>query len=287
MISNRNNVPPAYADKSRDYQVLLKLMDILINSIKSNIDNITNLLNPDTCANKLLPTLASYMEYDYDYEQSYDVNRCIMRYYPKLLKQKGNEIGIRMALLLSCNISGHLVTDLDRIVADYDYDSGTIYLYYPCYLLKVRDLIEVVRPAGMKVVMLPYNQINPVEVAGIYDDLMILNAEDYYGTLRRSDKKEYPTTYYIADTDGKTIIGIGTDSRSVISEEYIEKKSSVVPDTIDKNKYFGAIEPAKSTTKRMNSIKKSNDNLSMWNNTSRIGFAEIAGICGNPTESGE
>lgn len=241
LIYNRDNVPSAYSDKSRDYQVLLKLFDLVTNAVKLNLEDFSSLINPETCPNHMLPLLASILEYDYDYNETYDANRLIMRYYPKLMRSKGNEIGIKSAVLLSCDITReidsniNILPSLDRIIADYDYANATIYIYYPSYLNKVRDLIEVVRPAGMRVVLLTYDAIEAVEVAGIYDDLLIINEEIYNGEL--SQYTSDPHSYYIIDENNRYIVGIGTDSRSVISDDYREGKTLIIPSNSETLRY--------------------------------------------------
>lgn len=307
LIYNRDNVPSAYADKSRDYQVLLKLFDLLTNGIKLNLEHFSSLLNPETCPDHMLPLLASFLEYNYDYNETYESNRTVMRYYPKLIRQKGNEIGMRTAMLLSCDISGSEIPDLNTIVAQYDYANATIYLYYPSYLNKVRDLIEVVRPAGMKIVMLTYDAIGSVEVIGIYDDLLVINQEDYYGTLKQYTSD--PKSYYVMDENNRYIIGIGTDSRSVVSDEYRNGKSIIIPsnstkltypifskpgDTsteskninpgdlngIDSNNYLKQIKPSSEEylQNKPELVEGSEEALNNIKHQSRIGFSEIAGI---------
>lgn len=299
MIYNRDNVPAAYSDKSRDYQVLLRLFDLVTNFIKLDIETFSYLISPELCPNHMLPLLASYLEYDYDYNETYESNRTVMRYFPKLLRHKGNEIGMKSAILLSCDISSEKMPNLNEIIADYDYANATIYIYYPSYLNKVRDLIEVVRPAGMRVVLLTYDRIKAVEVVGIYDDLLIINQEDYYGTLKESTSDG--RNYYILDEGNKYIIGIGNDSRSVISDDYKENGSLIVPsdyfelddgtkkigfnkgeltDTIDSNKYLRSITTNSSEEYSENAPEfkegvELNDNIKR---ISRIGFSEISGI---------
>lgn len=312
MIYNRDNVPSAYSNKSRDYQVLLKLFDLITNFIKLDLDSLNSLISPDSCPDHMLPLLASYMEYEYDYNETYESNRIVMRYFPKLLRHKGNEIGIKSAMLLSCNISSENFPDLDKIIADYDYANATIYIYYPSYLNKIRDLIEVVRPAGMRIIMLTYDKIEAVEIIGIYDDVMIINQEDYQGTLKQytSDSK----SYFITDTEGQYIIGIGTDSRSVISDDYKKNGTIVLPskditmnyptfkdekdnpsrakgsltEYIDNNGYLRSIKPTSETYLNkpefvgrdlVDGSSDNSDNIKTdLKLISRIGFSEIAGI---------
>lgn len=104
------------------------------------------------CPDNLLPLLASYVGYKYDYTETYNTNRLIIKNYPDMIRNRGSEIGMRLAMALSVNALGEIdkVEALSMFNLDYIKEDETlyIYVYYPCDLSKIRDLIEVVRPAG-------------------------------------------------------------------------------------------------------------------------------------------
>ena len=139
--------------QSRDIQALCKTLDLLINDFKTNSDYWTTLIDVDSCPDKLLPLLASYVGYKYDYTESYSSNRLIIKHYPEMIRNRGSEIGMSLATALSVNTLG----EIDRVEAlamfniYYTQNEGKvkIYIYYPSNLSKIRDLIEVVRPARM------------------------------------------------------------------------------------------------------------------------------------------
>jgi len=151
MIESKKLVPNIYA-QSRDYQTILKLLDMVANNAKIDSDNFTSLTNVDKCPSKLLPLIASYVGYKYDYSLSYDINRTIIKHYRELIKLRGSEKGIRLAVAIAVNAVEHTGESPTSIVdIEYDKTHGIIiiHLYYKEYLMKIRDLLEVVRPAGI------------------------------------------------------------------------------------------------------------------------------------------
>lgn len=212
MIETRNMVPYAYSS-SREYQVFLKLLDLVINASKSEVDNFVDLINPDKCPNHMLPLLASYVGYEYDYNESYDANRIIIKHYNSLIRNRGSAIGISLAVALSITATGKfddisLVT-LFRVGYNREINKINIYLYFPDYISKIKDLIEVVRPAGTRYEIIPAESVSTIEQIQIHDYITMENMEDYIksdrykvsektrvgfseiaGTKEQSDEKE-------------------------------------------------------------------------------------------------
>ncbi len=185
MLESKNYVPLVYRN-SRDYQAILKLFDLIINAIKSDIDNFVSLINPDRCPDHMLPLLASYVGYDYDTKESIEANRLIIKYYPYLIHNRGSETGITLATALSVNAIGSVedIESLSMFHIEYQKENNkiNIYIYYPNYLSKIRDLIEVVRPAGVRVELIPANPINTIDKIEVHD--YIKNSREPYSQDR-------------------------------------------------------------------------------------------------------
>lgn len=157
MIHVNKLVPEIYKD-SRDFRVFLKLIDIIVNPIKYDIDNWTTLYDPLLCPDNFLPLLADLIGYRYDNNLSVLENRIIMHEFNSMIKNKGSEIGLKIAATLSMNAQLasdpsskeyiHAVNQLQFLEIWYDYDSAVISIYYPHDLNKIRDLFKYVRPVG-------------------------------------------------------------------------------------------------------------------------------------------
>lgn len=163
MLESLKLVPESYRS-SRDWQVIFKLLDYIICDQKYDIDHFIDIINPNKCPDGLLPLLASIVGYDYDYNEPYSSNRLIIKYFSELLTNRGSETGLKLAAALSISSAGgdRNVESLSmfRIVYDRAENKVKIYLTYPAYLKKLRDLVEVVRPAGVPVIVIPAVQTN-------------------------------------------------------------------------------------------------------------------------------
>lgn len=162
--------------QSRDYQAFCKIYDLLINSIKTNIDYWIDHIDFDNCPDLYLKYLASYVGYKYDNAESYDTNRLIIKNYPNLIHNRGSYLGMSLATALSVNALGDIdkVEALNMFKIDYvsDGNSIKIYIFFPSNLSKIRDLIEVVRPAGVGVELVPATIIQTIDGIEISDYLV-------------------------------------------------------------------------------------------------------------------
>lgn len=202
MLESRTMVPKSYR-QSRDYQALLKLLDLLTVSVKSDVDDFSLLLDPMRCPNNVLPYLASYVGYKYDYNESYETNRLIIKYYPLLIRNRGSLAGISLVVSLAINaVGGFFDLEMSNMFSIYfDDQSNTIniYLYYDKYLSKLHDLLKVVKPAGVKIDIIPSEPIKSFDVIQ-FNDIFDYNKIDY----RNSDR------YKVSDQHG---IGFGQISK--------------------------------------------------------------------------
>lgn len=153
--------------QSRDVRAYCKLIDLLINDFKTDTDNWINLLDFNSCPDKLLPLLASYVGYKYDYSESYDSNRLIIKHYPEMIRNRGSEIGLSLATALSVNMLNAIdsiealsMFRIEYVKSDTRID---IYIFFPSNLSKIRDLIEVVRPAGCGLQLIPAELIQTID----------------------------------------------------------------------------------------------------------------------------
>lgn len=204
MIHSRFLVPKYLTENSKDIHVLLRLIDLALNNNKSKSDDFVNILNPDKCPNQLLPLLASYVGYEYDYNETYDSNRIIIRSYKDMIKNKGNIQGIQLATSVAISmVADKSLIDAQELidVAFYDYyyrcpqcgyiayepfeqcpqcdysgemefidnDTIVIVIEYPLYSAKSYDLIEAVRPAGTACLLYNGTIVTQVDTIGISD----------------------------------------------------------------------------------------------------------------------
>jgi len=163
MIFDTKQYVPLIYRSSRDYEALLKLLDIILTTSKYETDTLINLYIPEQCSEDFLPTLAEHLGYVYNYKDSINENRTIIDYFVKMIRNRGSITGIKLAAALSLNSIANneeeiaLLSELDVF---FDYDLGEIIILYPRENTKVRNLLDWVRPVGMLCTSFPADLTN-------------------------------------------------------------------------------------------------------------------------------
>lgn len=154
MVDSRSLVPEVYTMDSRDYQVLLKLLDVMINPLKSLTLNFSKQLDPNICPPRMLRYLGNYVGYEVDSSFSEDITRLAIKYYKLLVRNKGNITGISMAVALVLGTWSQSTSGSYFVIDTSDTSSlGVIRIgvYSNSYNKKLMSkLLEVVRPVGVR-----------------------------------------------------------------------------------------------------------------------------------------
>lgn len=186
---------PEYFGNNREFQVFLRAVNIAFTVIKSNTDMfVSNLLNPLKCKARLLPLLSNYVGYDYNPRERVLTNRWITKLYPLLVRNRGNEIGITLAIAMSISLLGDpLELDSEKSFSmemDYDIDKYgrkiqklKIYLYDHTYLSILNEMIETIRPAGIAIEIIPAQSISSSETIALTDEYSIMKYDYITGKL--------------------------------------------------------------------------------------------------------
>lgn len=194
-IIDTRTMVPEYFGNNREFQVFLRAINIALSVIKSNSDNfIPNLLNPLKCKAKLLPLLANYVGYDYNPKERVVTNRWITKLYPLLVRNRGSELGITLAVSMAiCLMADPENLDWERNFSlEYEdtYDKYgrkintlKLYIYTTDYLPILKDLIETVRPAGLKIEYIPATTISSSETIALTDEYAIAKYDYTTGKL--------------------------------------------------------------------------------------------------------
>ena len=92
------NVPDVYVEMSRDFQLLCRVYDILVNSNIITQSKIRQQLNIDQIDDKLLKLLAGRLGFSSDNYIPTEVMRSILLQFPFMIKNKGTKVGIEQAI---------------------------------------------------------------------------------------------------------------------------------------------------------------------------------------------
>jgi hypothetical protein len=145
MIKLQNQVPSIYPSASRDFQYLGWLADIVLNSVKHNVDDLYQLpiLDSDAKLTELLAmTLGFKVRRNYEKEQL----AALVGVLPTILRYKGTEKAIKMAadaLIKASGAPGSFKCSVD---------GAQIQIVLPETLVDVTlftDLLDYILPAGM------------------------------------------------------------------------------------------------------------------------------------------
>lgn len=148
MIKVQNLTPDIYYNRSRDFQFIGRLYDVVLNSVKTNADILYNIPltdnSPDNIADLLATTLGFKIKHHYTAKQL----KILCSVLPLALRNKGNiksMIYVANAIINAEGCDQELEYDLE--------DNNTVLnLYLPPDLADVtilKDVFDYVLPAGM------------------------------------------------------------------------------------------------------------------------------------------
>ena len=155
LINLYDQVPRVYTNTSRDFQYLSWLINIVLNSVKHNVDDIYKLPNVtyDTKLTELLAmTLGFKIKRNYDQKQL----AALVSVFPSLLKYKGTEKAITMAADALITASGTAGSFTHKI------NGSELEVILPNELVDITlfmDLLPYILPAGMTCKVIRKTQI--------------------------------------------------------------------------------------------------------------------------------
>ena len=206
MINLYNQVPSIYTSASRDFQYLSWLFNIVLNSVKHNIDDIYNL----PCATddpKLTELLA--MTLGFKIKRNYDQTQLttLVAILHSALRYKGTEKAIRMAAEALVKATGSLGE------AKVEIEGTEIQVTLPKDLVDITlflDILDYILPAGMtcRVVRKSQNtkKIDDIKIK-YSDEIKLLVTDDLTWTTDNGiSQSDGLSSLYAFSTDGDTTV---------------------------------------------------------------------------------
>ena len=157
-------VPEAYKS-SADFRIFLKWFEECLARIQENIDNFTDLIDPERCPKELLWLLSETMGYRYNEQFSPAYNRLVLLYFMSMIYNRGSRTGMILAAetnLAQFNLQAYAEEDeayedrladtsvpINSVYVTEHPDLGYIDLVYYSENEPVDACIEYVRPVGM------------------------------------------------------------------------------------------------------------------------------------------
>lgn len=91
-------IPEVYTNTSRDFQLLTRLYDIIIDGVKFDSDSIIRLINTNTCNSKILELLQTKLGFITSEHYTNEEIRYVLKSFPIIIKNKGSLKGIKQAV---------------------------------------------------------------------------------------------------------------------------------------------------------------------------------------------
>lgn len=146
LIKFQDLTPEVYYKKSRDFQYIGRLFDLVLNNAKMNTDIISSLpLNPDMDP-RLLDLLALTLGFKSKHEYNTKQLAALCSIFPFVLRNKGSKLAIETACNALLNAEG--ITK----GASIEVNNQTISIFLPSELSDLnllKDLLNYILPAGM------------------------------------------------------------------------------------------------------------------------------------------
>ena len=101
----QQNTPDVYYGESRDFQLLGRLYDCIINGVKYDTDTIEYLVDTRNCKSNILPLLQTKLGFFTDNTYEDDPIRYVLRAFPMMIKNKGSLLSIKQAINVFLKLS--------------------------------------------------------------------------------------------------------------------------------------------------------------------------------------
>lgn len=198
MFKVENNVPKFYSEESRDFQLLCKLYDIVLQSTRFSIDSMRGFSDATLCNKSMLQQVGTKVGYFHKIDTfSSDQVSIMLKAFPKIIKYKGSMKSIYLTLNLFEHLANTQIID--------NYKDNVLSIEYINTDSETIDLLDTVlsyiKPTGM---MIDYTITSDVsaetKTALIHSDVETAYKEDE--ELTKVDK-ESRLGYSVVGYSGK------------------------------------------------------------------------------------
>ena len=213
LIRLQDNVPEPYVNQSRDFQLMVRAYDCILNGVKFDIDSMRHITNTDECNSKILQLLQTKVGFFSDKNITDDELRYVLRAFPTIIKNKGSLKGIKQAVWTFLKLN-HIKTSFSIIV--YGKDSATPYTIQIGIEAGFRDttiLDEILRyilPTGYTFSYVFYTSINNSNEAPMVDTnkATIIYVSDSYNSALRGETNVGGEVY--SDAENRLVGAVDT-----------------------------------------------------------------------------
>ena len=190
MIDLTKQVPNVYVDESRDFQLYLRLLNVIIGGTKFTIDNIVDIYDPKVCNNRVLNLLCTTFNFNPKIKFTDEDLRIILAGFGSLIKNKGTRKGIEQAISLVLKTQ-NISSNYDVIVVNKDVLIDPELNYYIQITIPIEinqlylyELLEYVKPVGYTINVYLITKIETESAITTIDDYELrINEPQYVGRV--------------------------------------------------------------------------------------------------------
>lgn len=222
MIDLINNVPDIYVDESRDFQLYLRLLNIIIGGTKFDIDHIVDIFDPKICNNRVLDLLCTTFNFRPKIRFTDQDLRLILSGFGGLIRNKGTRKGIEQAISLVMKTQNITTKYYIDIVNKDPERSSNINYYIELQIDQIvnrsylSELLEYVKPVGYTVDIFSVDKTEHVSRFGTFDKIEFLDSDEEGNGMAHNAKAYSNITNPEEDYD---------PAKYSREEEYISKAS--------------------------------------------------------------
>ena len=180
LIKFQDLTPEVYYKRSRDFQYIGRLFDLVLNNAKMNTDIISSLpLNPDMDP-RLLDLLALTLGFKSKHEYNTKQLAALCSIFPFVLRNKGSKLAIETACNALLNAEG--ITK----GASIEVSNQTVSIFLPSELSDLnllKDLLNYILPAGMSCSLIQEATLVPPKAT------TLVNYQDYVVNYTNTSKE--------------------------------------------------------------------------------------------------
>ena len=146
MIKLQDYTPEVYYKQSRDFQMIGRLFDVVLNAVKTNADMIYDIPSSDAAGSDLIDLLVLTLGFKHQHNYSVRQLAAICSIFPTILRNKGSLEAIELVCQTLLTAEG--IKDSP----DVKVEDNTLYIFISPKLKDLsllRDILDYILPAGI------------------------------------------------------------------------------------------------------------------------------------------
>lgn len=247
IIRLQDKTPNVYTWESRDFQLISRLYDCVINGVKYDIDSMLGVLDAAKCRSNILQLVQTRLGFFTHRDVEDDTLRCVLQAFPLMVKAKGSLKAIRSAINTFLKAYG-VTTEINvwyvneaEVVYNTQVDDHTVIIGLNKALTNLYVLEEIFRyilPTGFGFYLYFYNTIDEIQEFAYKQHATLIYASDNINSMLRGSPDE------VSDLSNRTLGGI--DVTEIASSDSLADTVSGTYNPGDNSKFLGILtqEPA-------------------------------------------